>query len=684
MPLPRFPSSPPSLALLALLPAPRAAAQDAAAPAAEPAAEPAAGEPMAGDSTAASEIDYPSPDPGIEALKARAAAQQWTRDDLQVPNDFTFSDRREESGITFHHHLPPEGKKHWMPVHYDHGSCVIAGDVDGDGLADLYFVTLVGENGLWRNRGDGTFEDVTAKAGVAVGDRVSMAASFADVDNDGDEDLFVTTIRLGDILFLNDGHGKFTDATAAAGVGHQGHSSTGTFFDYDRDGKLDMLLTNVGRFTTGERRADGSFPGVGDAFQGHLQPDRYEAHVLFHNEGGARFTDASKATGFDDASWAGDSSPVDLDGDLYPEVYLTNMQGDDRYWENQGGTKWVERSAERFPKTPWGTMGIKFFDFDNDGDMDLLLTDMHSDMSQEVGPADEQKKSEMLWSDEQLQGGANNIFGNAFYENLGDGEFEEASDAMGLENYWPWGVSVADLNADGFEDVFITASMSYPFRYGIDSLLLNNRAKKFVDAEFLLGVEPRKGDLHIPWFEIDCDSVNEDGSPRRGADHDNPLCEHRSGHHTVYGTRGTRGSVIFDLDGDGDLDIVTNEFNSRPRILISDLAQKHPIHWLKVHLTGTRSNRDGLGAKVEVKVGDTVYTQVHDGKSGYMAQSALPLYFGLGEATKADRVTVTWPSGEVQTLSEGLAANQQLEITEPAGDGSAKEGMEPSGDSASG
>ena len=612
-------------------------------------------------------LEFPSPDPGIEALKARAAAQQWTRDELRVPADFSFTDRREASGITFHHHIPEEGGKNWMPVHYDHGSCVIAGDVDGDGRSDLYFVSLLGGNELWRNRGDGTFEDVTERAGVGVGDRVSMAASFADVDNDGDTDLYVTSVRSGNLLFLNDGKGRFTESAAAAGLDHHGHSSTGTFFDYDRDGRLDLLLTNVGRFTTGDRRAAGSYRGVGDAFQGHLHADRSERHVLYHNEGGAHFADVSDALGFRDESWSGDASAVDLDGDLYPEIYLTNMQGDDRYWVNREGKKLVDRSRETFPRTPWGTMGIKFFDFDNDGDLDLLLTDMHSDMSQEVGPSEETKKSEILWSDEQLQGGGDNVFGNAFYRNLGDGRFEEASDALGLENYWPWGLTAADLNADGFQDVFITASMSYPFRYGINSLLLNNRAQGFADAEFLLGVEPRAGGFHVPWFELDCGGVAEDGAPRRGADQDNPLCERRSGRYEVHGTLGTRGAVVFDLDGDGDLDIVTNEFNARPQVLVSDLAQTRKIHWLAVRLAGTRSNRDGLGARVVVHAGDDTYTQVHDGKSGYMAHSSLPLYFGLGAAAAVDRVEVTWPSGEVQTLDgDGLAIDRTLEIVEPS------------------
>jgi enediyne biosynthesis protein E4 len=628
---------------------PPAAGEGEAPPAAAQAAE-------AGDATHPRRLDWPSPDVGVEGLAARAAAQRWRRDEIVVPVDFRFTDRREASGIDFRHHIPEEGGKHWMPVHYDHGSAVIAGDVDGDGRPDLYFVSLIGANGLWRNRGDGTFEDWTERAGVGVADRVSMAASFADADGDGDVDLYVTTIRRGQILFLNDGGGRFAAAPGGPGSDLATHASTGTFLDYDLDGRLDLLLTNVGRFTSDEERPGGAFAGVPDAFQGHLHPERAERHRLYRQLPGGRWQDVSDATGFVDASWSGDASATDFDGDRDPDLYLTNMQGDDRYWENRDG-KWVERTAAHFPKTPWGTMGIKWFDFDRDGDLDLLLTDMHSDMSQEVPPAEEKAKSEMLWPDEQLQGGADNVFGNAFYMNAGDGRFEEVSDLLGLENYWPWGVSVADVNADGWEDALVTSSMSYPFRYGVNSLLLNNRAERFVDAEFLVGLEPR-AETKTPWFDVDCG----------GADEAHPACQGRDGRWTVWGNLGTRGAVVLDLDGDGDLDVVTNEFNAQPQVLISDLAQKGPIRWLEVRLVGTRSNRDGLGARVRLTAGGATQTRYHDGKSGYMSQSSLPLYFGLGTATAVEKIEVVWPSGVVQEVTEGLGTNRRIEIVEPAQD----------------
>jgi len=607
-----------------------------------------------GDS--APQVRFPDPDIGVDTLAARSKAQLEAVGQFKVFHQFRFTDRLKESGITFVHRAVDDVRKHYRPVHYDHGNGIAAADVDADSRDDIYFVNQVGGNELWRNLGGGRFQNITEEAGVALPGRISVAASFGDVDNDGDQDLFVTTVRGANVLFENDGRGHFKDITSAAGISLSAHSSGATFFDYDKDGLADLFVCNVGRYTSDEKGPDGEYRGLPDAFSGHLHPGRSEFPALYRNLGHNKFQDVAEALGLRPRAWCGDASFADLNADGWPDLYLLNMQGSDHYYESVRGTSFVLKTQGVFPKTPWGSMGIKFFDYDNDGLTDLFITDMHSDMSEEVGPEREKLKSRIQWPPDYLQTGDSSIFGNAFYRNLGGGRFEEISDRIGAENYWPWGLSVGDLNADGWDDAFLTSGMGFPFRYGINTLLLNNRGEKFLDAEFLLGVEPRReGRTHTAWFELDC--TNEDK--------DRPLCKGHTGRITVMTPLSSRSSVMLDFDGDGDLDMVTNELNDVPMVLVSDLSLKKPIHWLKVVLAGTASNRNGLGAAVRVSAGGQAWTKHNDGKSGYLSQSVLPLYFGLGDATKVDQVEVTWPSGRKQVVTQGLRVNDTLRFTEP-------------------
>src|SRR4029077_3981220 len=202
-------------------------------------------------------VDVPPVDVGADTLEARAAAERASLPRFKVDHDFRFTDRLPESGITFMNQVVEDAGKNYKAAHYDHGNGIAVADVDGDGLPDIYFVSQLGGNQLWKNLGNGRFRNITAEAGVAVPGKISVSATFADIDNDGDQDLYVTTVRGGNVLFENDGKGHFKDITTSSGLGYVGHSSSAVFFDYNRDGRLDLFLVNVGRYTTDTVGGDG-------------------------------------------------------------------------------------------------------------------------------------------------------------------------------------------------------------------------------------------------------------------------------------------------------------------------------------------------------------------------------------------------------------------------------------------
>ncbi|MFK8051710.1 MAG: CRTAC1 family protein [Woeseiaceae bacterium] len=591
--------------------------------------------------------------------------QEARRGDIDANTGFRFVDKARDSWIRFRHRVTDDTAITYKAVHYANGSGISVADIDGDGNLDILFVNQVGANELWRNIGNGRFVDITDDAGIAMSDRISVGASFADIDNDGDPDLYITAVRQGNQLFENNGDGTFSNISARSGLQFEGHSSGAVFFDFDRDGLLDVYLTNVGQYTEDRLRRGNHegieytfYNGLQDAFSGHKFDDRQETNRLYRNTGDNVFIDVTERIKDNQPTWSGDATIVDFNEDGWPDIYALNMQGNDEYYVNRKGKSFERLSREVFRKTSWGAMGIKSFDWNNDGDFDLYITDKHSDMSSISAPDQESLKSKVTWDEDYLRSDGNSVFGNTFFDNDGKGGFREISDDIGVENFWPWGLSVGDINADGYQDIFVTASMNYPFRYQTNFLLINEQGKRFSNAEFLLGIEPRAGRATArPWFGLPC------GTPRFSS---HSLCDGAEGAPVeVWGALGSRASVIFDLDNDGDLDIVTNEFNSEPMVLVSSLAdQSDAVNFLSISLQGKTSNRDGIGARVVVNAGDDQYVQRVDAKSGYLSHSLLPLYFGIADHSKVDTVTVYWPSGQEQTVGP-FESGYAITITEP-------------------
>jgi len=572
-----------------------------------------------------------------------------------------FVEAARESGIDFRMgFLPAEQGETFKINLYDHGCGVAIGDYDGDGNDDIYLLNQLGANGLFRNLGNGRFEDVTTDVGVALDDRISVGATFADCDNDGDQDLFVTSTRGGNVLFRNEGQGRFVNATAEAGLTHVGHSQTAAFFDHDNDGWLDLYVVQTANWTQ-DTYDDASryYPGQGELGSfADVLVSPVEFNILYQNNRDGTFTNVTEQSGLKGRGWTGDIAVFDYDEDGWLDVFVTCMFGRAQLYRNAGNGTFEDVTLETLGKTSFGGIGAKVFDFNNDGRLDLYIVDMHSDMwmgvDAEQASLDLAKKNEKWRFDyffgphyresprfqrEELEvqdllgyDRREVLFGNAFYKNLGGGEFEECALRQGLETFWPWGIAEGDFDNNGFVDVFLPSGMGYPFYYWPNYLLMNDALGEFTDRSSEFGIEPPRAGKFLAEKIQDKECA-----------------------------RSSRCAATADFDGDGRLEIVVNNFNHEPYFFKNEFS---PQNYLQLKLTGTRSNRDAIGALVTLFDGTKKMVRQVPPASGYLSHSSKTLHFGLGKRTAVERIEIRWPSGVVQTL-ENLGVNQLHQVREP-------------------
>jgi hypothetical protein len=572
------------------------------------------------------------PDPAAPAKSGAPPASPPAAGSLK------FTDVLAGSGIDFRHHfLDSETGSSYQVNPYDHGSGVCVADVDGDGRDDVYLLDFLGPAKLYLNRGGMKFEDVTAKAGVAVERALKVGAAFGDFDGDGDLDLYVTTYRGGNHLFANDGHGVFADVTAKAGVGWKGHSNGATWLDVDNDGDLDLFLCNIGKFTTEtiSKEADYFFKGVALPFDEVVkQPDAKnggEGCILWKNNGDGTFADVTKAAGITAAEWNGDVAVADYDLDGDADVYVSNMFGPNHLYRNQGDGTFEDVTDKALQRTSWGGMGARFFDGNGDQWPDLYVVDMHSDMvSIPKNPLEVQEhaKFDTLLStkvvDGQLVAASRKVierpdqtqakhvlFGNTYFQNRGDGTFEERSAEANLENYWPWGIAAGDFDDDGAEDLFVPCGMGFPFYFWPNIFLRNDGKGRFADVTKQVG-------LYLPTQGTVIKGAEIQGKPF---------------------SRSSRAAAVGDLDGDGDLDLVVNNFNHEPYLYRNDDEGGRS---LRLQLRN-KKHAAAFGARVKVTAGGRSFSRELANAQGYLTQSSPILHVGLGGATAVDRVAVWWP-----------------------------------------
>jgi hypothetical protein len=579
-----------------------------------------------------------------------------------------FRECARESGITFRMAFLPgeQGEKFKINL-YDHGCGVAVADFDADGFDDIYFLNQLGDNALYRNKGDGTFEDVTKKAGVALGDRVCVGAAFGDYDNDGFPDLYVTSTRGGNVLFRNMGDGTFKDVTAQAGLVPKEvtHSQTAGFFDFDNDGYLDLFVTNSAKWTLNKDNPSARhYPGPADFWDLIASP--IEHNVLYRNvpvdpadpAKGRKFVDVTTMAKLEGKGWSGDVVVFDYNDDGRLDLLVTNMFGASQLYRNNGDGTFTDVTADVLGRTSWGAIGAKAFDYNNDGRLDLLIVDMHSDMwlpatmdprktrdnlkkkyRRVMGPMydrdqllaenEERFVSTLKFRYEDV------VFGNTFYKITPSGKFLEASEKANLETFWPWGIATGDFDNDGFEDVFLPSGMGYPYSYWPNALMMNNGDETFSDRASALGIEP----------------------PPEGE----YLTE------TIGGKRAARSSrcaATADFAGDGRLGLVVNNFNDQPYFFRNEFPRKN---YVAFRLTGNKSNRDAIGALVTLHSGNEVMVRQVQAAGGYLSQSSRTVHFGLGDRQSIDRVVIRWPSGRQQTVAHPQI-NSMHRITESVDD----------------
>jgi hypothetical protein len=521
-----------------------------------------------------------------------------------------FIDVTAQAGIKFRHVNASSGEKYYLET--IGAGCAFL-DYDNDGFLDIYLVNgavLPGfraqkpiMGALYKNKQDGTFIDVTSLAKVGAEGIYGMGVATGDYDNDGNVDMYISGFGRG-MLFQNQGDGTFLEVTSSARVLNQGKWGTSAaFFDYDRDGYLDLFVGNYVDFELTRNIYCGD---VQKGRQTYCHPIQYKgtASVLYHNNRDGSFTDVSHKTGvvYPEGKALGVVAS-DLDGDSWLDIVVANDGVANNLYHNKGdGTfgdvgpfSGAAYSADGMARAG---MGVDAADFSDDGRPDILITNF-------------------------------SLEGAALFRNGPDNLFSDVTFQTGLREatfmYTGWGTKFLDYDNDGDLDVFVTNGhpensindLDPSLTYEQPKLLLENRGGEFVDV-----------------------SKNSARGLLQGAG---------------------RGTAFGDYDNDGDIDVLVANCNQPPNLLRNSGGDNN---WIKLKLTGSKSNRDAVGAKIKIVAGNLVRNEEVKGGSSYLSAHDLRLNFGLGARTQVDTIEIHWPNGTVQKL-KGIKASQIVNVREP-------------------
>lgn len=521
------------------------------------------------------------------------------------------------------------------------GGGVAIGDINNDNLPDVYLIANQGENKLFLNKGNFKFEDITNKAGVAGTKSWSTGATFADINGDGLLDLYVCNAGKSDEraneLFINKGNGTFVEKAKEYGLDDQGYSTHAAFFDFDRDGDLDMFLLN------------NSFTPVGRLGYANLrsQRDKEGGHKLFRNDG-AHFTDVSEAAGIY-GSIIGFGLGItigDVNNDNWLDMYISNdfYEHDYLYINNHDGT-FKESIKTAMQHTSLSSMGADIADINNDGKLDIYVTDM-------LPGSDRRLKLTSTFEGHDLQElKVSRDFHYQYMQNTlqlnqsgaPDGKtwFSEIARFTGTHaTDWSWGALIFDMDSDGEKDIFVANS--------INKDLTNQDFVSFLaDPSNIAEVSrTRKFDYKLFLDKMPSESLANYAFKNNG----NLSFANKAEEWGLATPSFSNGAAYGDLDNDGDLDLIVNNVNSQLFVYKNKSSERKGFHYIKFKLNGEQGNKDAIGTKIYVHQKARIQMLQQMPNRGFESSVDLRLVFGLGKHAAIDSVTILWPNDKQQVM----------------------------------
>ncbi|RTE52222.1 RNA-binding protein [Arenibacter aquaticus] len=558
-----------------------------------------------------------------------------------------------QTGITFKPILQETEEFNILTYGYIYnGGGVSAGDINNDGLTDLYFTASMVGSRLYINKGNFKFEEIAQKAGVFAEGLWNTGTTMADVNGDGFLDIYVCRSAAKDdykrknLLFINNGDLTFTEKAAEYGIDDSGYSTQGAFFDYDKDGDLDLFVVNH------SSQEYSSFRQISNNLKRQRNP-AYEDR-LYRNDNG-KFVNVSDSAGLvsNVLGFGLGIAVSDMNNDNWPDIYISNdfKEQDYLYINNQDGT-FTESLEEYIGHTSHFSMGSDVADINNDGYPEIMTLDMLPENNYRIkmvsGPDNYDKNSFLEKSGFYYQS-----MRNMMHLNNQGKSFSEIGQFAGISNTdWSWASLFTDLDNDGFKDLFITNGVKRDYtnmdfmNYAVQEKINENKTGVEMAITDLLENMPATIEENYTYHnngDLTFTKVNEDwGLNQKSL---------------------SNGALYADLDNDGDLDLVVNNIDEHPFVYRNNSELHTSNTHLKINLKGEGHNTYGIGAKVILTIGDKILMQELMPTRGFQSSVDFNLIFGLGDAVSVDQLKIIWPNGKVQVLND-VKANQTITLNQ--------------------